>query len=93
MPLCTTIGGGVTIGIASELLLRIDCIIELICCGSCVIVCPEKGAFSVVVPAVELFITPIAILCNKALSTPLAAVVRLAEPFKKQLPLDNPVAK
>jgi hypothetical protein len=34
-----------------------------------------------------------AIRSSKALSTPFAAVVRLAEDFKKQFPVDDPVAK
>ena len=81
------------IGIAWELLLKMLCIMELACCGSCVIVCPEKGALSVVVPAVELSAIPMTILSSLALSTPLAAVLRLAVPFKKQFPVEDPVAK
>ena len=48
-------GYGVIIGMVKELSLSISCIEELICAGSWVKVSPEKGADSVVVPAVEVF--------------------------------------
>ena len=56
-------------------------------------VSPANGADSVVVPAEEVSAAPIAIRNKRALSTPLACVVWLADDFKKQFPDDDPVAK
>lgn len=81
-----------TIGIVSVLLLRIDDTEELASSGPIVMVSSAKGAASVVVPEAEEFVTPRAIRCSKALSTPSADVVWLAVDFKKQLPVSDPVA-